>query len=111
MGCHPFTTVNVWVLLYRLAWIGVAIAVVIAIICIFLPQAHRFRELQGRKLVLQESNARLEARLRELDENEHRFRTDAEFVERIAREQGMAKPGETIFRFQGTNAHVVAHRP
>lgn len=102
---------NFWVILYRVACGGVAVAIAIAIICIFVPQSHRSRELEGRRLVLQESNARLEARLRELEDDQHRFRTDPEFVERIAREQGMAKPGETIFRFQGTNAHVVARHP
>ena len=102
---------NFWDILYKAACIAVAVAIVIAIICVFVPQSHRFRELESRKVAMQEANARLEARLRELDENQHRFRTDPEFVERIAREQGMAKPGETIFRFQGTNAHVAAHHP
>ena len=106
-----FTTVNFWAILYKAACIAVAVAVAIAIVCIFLPQSHRFKEMEGRKLVLQESNAKLEARLRDLNEDQRKFRTDPEFVERIAREQGMAKPGETIFRFQGTNAHAVTRHP
>ncbi len=100
-----------WVLLYRIAWVVVVVAVVVGVVCIFLPKATSFQELQKRKLALQESNARLEARAQQLDENEHRFRTDPEFVERVAREQGMAKPGETIYRFQGTNIQVQAYRP
>jgi cell division protein FtsB len=102
---------NYWVILYRIAWIVVIVAVVVGLVCIFLPRANSFQELQRRKRALQESNARAETRVQQLDENEHRFRTDPEFVERIAREQGMAKPGETIYRFQGTNVQVQAYRP
>ncbi len=104
------TTVNGWVLVFRVA-LGVAlVAVAIAVACVFVPQQNRFRDMELRKLVLQESNAKLEMRLRELDENQRRFHSDPEFVERIAREQGMAKPGETIFRFQGTNVHQQVHQ-
>lgn len=95
---------NFWVALYRFAWIVVIVSCVIAVVCVFLPKAHSYRELQKRKMALEEANARMEARIRQLDLNQQRFRNDPEFVERIAREQGMAKPGETIFRFPATNA-------
>ncbi len=102
---------NVWVLLYRLAWIAIGVALVIGVVCAFLPQAHSYQELQKRKAALQETNARLEARALQLEDNQRRFRADPEFVERVAREQGMAKPGETIFRFQGTNVQVISRKP
>lgn len=94
---------NFWVMLYRFAWIIVIVCCVIAVICVFVPRAHTHQELQRRKRALEEGNARLESKIRQLDEKQQRFRTDPEFVERIAREQGMAKPGETIFRFVPTN--------
>lgn len=94
---------NFWVMLYRFAWIIVIVCCVIAVICVFVPRAHTQQELQRRKRSLEDNNARLESRIRQLDEKQQRFRTDPEFVERIAREQGMAKPGETIFRFPSTN--------
>lgn len=102
---------NYWVILYRVAWVAVGVAVIVGLVCIFVPQANTDRELQKRKLALEEATARLETRAQQLEENEHRFRTDPEFVERVAREQGMAKPGETIYRFQGTNVQVQAYRP
>ena len=104
-------TVNFWVLLYRAALIAVAVAIAIAVVCVFLPQENRLRVLQSKKVALQETTSKQEARLRELDDDQNQFRKNREFVERIAREQGMAKPGETIFRFEGTNAHVVARQP
>ncbi len=99
-----------WVMLYRLAWIIVVVSCVIAVVCVFVPRAHMHQELQRRKRALEEGNVRLESKIRQLDEKQQRFRTDPEFVERIAREQGMAKPGETIFRFAGTNS-VPGGRP
>ena len=101
---------NYWVLLYRFAWIVVIVLCVIGVITIFLPECHSFQELQRRKLALEDGNARLEARVRELEQNQARFRTDPEFVERIARGQGMAKPGETIFKFPASSTNPVRER-
>jgi cell division protein FtsB len=103
---------NFWVVLYRFAWIVVVISCVIAVVCVFLPKAHSYQELQKRKIALEESNAKAEVRLRQLELNQRRFRSDPDFVERIAREQGRAKPGETIFRFPVTNAvSAVTNKP
>ena len=90
-----------WVVVYRFAIVLVAIFVVFALICLFLPKCHRYQELQRRKLALSESNAKMESRVRQLESNQTRFETDPEFVERVARQQGMAKPGETIFKMTG----------
>jgi cell division protein FtsB len=102
---------NYWVLLYRAAWAVVGVAILVGLVCIFLPRARSYQDLQKRKHTLREANARLEERAQQFEENEHRFKTDPEFVERIARGQGMAKPGETIYRFQGTNVQAQAYRP
>ena len=103
---------NIWVVLYKFAWIVVGVSCVIGVVCVFIPKAHSYRELQKRKEALEESNARMEARARQLETNQQRFRSDPDFVERIAREQGRAKPGETIFRFPSTNTAVaVTNKP
>jgi cell division protein FtsB len=97
---------NFWVLVYRFAWILVIVLCVIAAICVFLPKCHSFQDLQQKKLTLAEGNARLDARVRQLEKDQDRFRTDPEFVERVARQQGMAKPGETIFKFADNTNEV-----
>ena len=104
---------NFWVVMYRFAWIVVIIACVIAVVCVFLPKAHSYQELQDRKMILADNNAHMEARVRQLEQNQQRFHSDPDFVERIARGQGMAKPGETIFRFPttNTNAAVASGKP
>lgn len=110
MGAGGVASMNFWVMLYRFAWIIVIVCCAIAVICVFVPRAHTHQELQRRKRLLEEGNARLESKIRDLDEKQQRFRSDPEFVERIARRQGMAKPGETIFRFATTNT-VTGRRP
>ena len=89
---------NYWVLIYRFAWILVVVLCVIGLVCIFLPKCQSYHELQNRRLALEQENARMEAGVRELERNQERMAADPEFVERIAREQGMAKPGETVFK-------------
>jgi cell division protein FtsB len=95
---------NLWVLIYRFAWLVVIAACAVAIVCVFLPKTHNYQTLQKRKEALEQGNALMEARERQLEQHQKRFRSDPAFVERVAREQGMAMPGETIFRFPATNA-------
>lgn len=102
---------NFWVLVYRLAWMVVVASGVVAVVCVFLPKTHNYQTLQHRKEALEQNNAAMEARIRQFEQNQKRFRTDPEFVERSAREQGMAKPGETIFRFPATNPPIRSLRP
>jgi cell division protein FtsB len=102
---------NFWILVYRLAWMVVVASGVVAIVCIFLPKTHNYQTLQNRKEALEQANEATEARIRKLNLNQKRFRSDPEFVERSAREQGMAKPGETIFRFPATNMPSKSIRP
>jgi cell division protein FtsB len=102
---------NFWVVLYRIAWIVVIVALTIGIVCVFLPKCYSYQELKKRRQALEESNVRTEARIRGLERRQERFRTDPEYVERVAREQGMVKPGETVFRFAGTNAQSRSRQP
>jgi cell division protein FtsB len=95
---------NFWVLIYRFAWLVVITSCVVAVVCVFLPKTHNYQTLQKRKDGLEQGNALMESRGRQLQQNQKRFRSDPAFVERVAREQGMAMPGETIFRFPVTNS-------
>jgi cell division protein FtsB len=98
------TIMNFWVLIYRFAWLVVITSCVVAVVCVFLPKTHNYQTLQKRKDGLEQGNALMESRDRQLQQNQKRFRSDPAFVERVAREQGMAMPGETIFRFPATNS-------
>ena len=91
---------NYWVLIYRCAWVMLAILCVIGLTFIFLPTCHHYQEWQQKKAQLQLETDRLEASIKKLQQQEEQLQTDPAFVERAARELGMAKPGETIFKLQ-----------
>lgn len=91
---------NFWVLIYRIAWIAVAILVVVGVIFMFLPQIEQQRELQRKEAQLQEEVRLEEELLQHLKRQQERLRSDPRFIEKIAREEfGLAKPGETVFKF------------
>lgn len=110
-GSFGWAAMNFWVLVYRFAWIAIVASCVMALICVFLPKTHNYQTLQKRKAVLEQGNAQIEAKVRQLRQNQRRFQTDPAFVERVAREHGMAMPGETIFKFPPTNTTARSVRP
>jgi cell division protein FtsB len=89
---------NYWVAIYRFALVMAIVLCVVGGACIFVPKVQSYRELQARKAALARENAGTEARLKELERRQARFENDPAFVERVAREHGMAKPGETVYR-------------
>ncbi|MEI7436304.1 MAG: septum formation initiator family protein [bacterium] len=92
-----------WALIRRFTWIVTAVLLVIGLVALFMPKCRNFQDLQARRLTLTEDNDKLRGQIRELEQNQQRFKTDAEFVERLAREQGRVKPGETLYKITGTN--------
>lgn len=99
---------NVWVIIYRFAWIVLIILFGIGLVCVFLPKYNSLCELQRRKAELQEQNRQTAALTTEFQLKQERFRTDAAFVERVARETGMVKPDEIVFHFSNDQATAVA---
>jgi len=91
---------TIWVLIYR---ISAALVVAVALIWIgslFYPQIKKSQDLSVRQLQLEEEIQRDEEILRHLRMKQQRLLNDPRFVEKIAREElGLAKPGETVFKF------------
>jgi len=90
---------NYWIALYRFALGLLAILVVVVLVRVFLPKCGRLRELQREKVAVEEENRAMEERTRELRTKRERFNNDPKFVERTARETGMVKPDETVYKF------------
>ena len=95
---------NYWVLIYRCAWVMLVILCVIGLTCIFLPKCRQYQEWQQKKELLQAGTDQLEAAIKKLQQQQEQLQTDPAFVERTARELGMAKPDETIFKVQRETA-------
>lgn len=99
---------NYWVTIYRVAWGLVIILITIAVISAFVPKAQRYNESYKKRAEHQEENRHLAEELKKLRDKQERFNSDPAFVERTAREIGMVKPNEIIFKY--TNEQSKANR-
>jgi len=91
---------SVWVLIYRIsAGLIIAVAIIWAG-SLFYPQFKQANDLNTRQLQLEDEIHHDEEILRHLRLKQQRLLNDPRFVEKIAREElGLAKPGETVFKF------------
>lgn len=77
---------------------------VVGLASLFLPKIRELRALQGKVERMTEEKRAVEATKQIYIQQQERFITDPNFVERVAREElGKAKPDEIIFRFSETN--------
>lgn len=91
---------NIWVLIYRVAWTALIILGVVGLVAAFTPKVKQFRDLQRKESHLEEEIRFEEDLLQSLKTKQERLMNDPRFAERIAREElGLAKPGETVFKF------------
>ena len=80
------------------------VVLVVGIVCIFLPKCHFLREMQRKQEHLSIENRDLQVAVSELRTKQDRFNTDPAYVERTARDKGMIKPDEMLFKFTSSNA-------
>ncbi len=74
--------------------------VIIVLGAVFYPPLRQMKDLTVRQYELEEEIRQDEEMLRHLRKKQERLLNDPRFVEKIAREElGLAKPGETVFRF------------
>ena len=92
---------NFWKTVYRTAWAIFAGLALAAAAIVFIPKWREYQEYHRRRAEAQELMRMENDRLNLLKQKQERFETDPRFVERMAHEQGLARPGEVIFRFHG----------
>lgn len=96
---------NIWSFIYRASWVILAILALIALGYAVYPRVLSYRELERREAQLAEELRIEEDMLRALKERQDRLQNDPGFVEKIAREEiGLARPGETVFKFVDEDA-------
>lgn len=89
---------NVWTVIYRVAVVLFLVLMVAVALLFFLPRCRDLRDMNRRIAALQQETRDMEARIKELRQNQERFMTDPAFVEFVARGAGFAKPGEKVFK-------------
>ena len=77
----------------------VLVLIVIGGLVMIYPNYRRSESLKRQNAELQETIDRKKREIAQLEENQRRFRTDADFVEMIARQNRRVFPGELVFTF------------
>lgn len=89
----------IWRLITRIFWLVLLGVVLVALAALFAPKYAQYNELSRRVHAMQESNRDLATAIRRLESNQRRIVSDRAFVERTARELGMVKPEEIVFKY------------
>ena len=90
---------NSWATLYKCLW-GVSIVLLIVVmISFFVPKVRTLQDYQKRRYDLQQENRRKEAMIADLRRKQEQILSDPAFIERTARESGMVKQDEVVFKF------------
>ena len=89
---------NIWMVIYRVCWVLLIALCVVGSACIYVPRINNMRALQQDKVRKEQENARIRAEIDDLRNRQERFQNDPGYVEHVAREQGMVKRGEVLFK-------------
>jgi cell division protein FtsB len=87
-----------WVLVYRFAWVTLAVLLLGVAAAVFYPPWNQMRGLQQKHQGIQDEIRNREEQIRHLKAKQERLLSDPVAVEQEARSRGMARPGETIVR-------------
>ena len=91
----------------RFSLVLLILVVPVGVACLFMPKCNNQRALQQKKAGLEEDTRRIEAMTSEVRARQERFRSDPAFVERTAREAGMVKTNEVIFKLGSDSVTAV----
>ncbi len=92
-------TEKYWNLINRIVLVTIIIMAGVGVVLAFAPKVKQLKDHQTTYDQLQQRIEITVARENELKEMQRRFKTDPEFVERIAHQVGYARKDETIFHF------------
>lgn len=79
---------------------GVLLLIIVGGLVMMYPNYRRSESLKQENAKLQEQIDRKKREIATLMENQRRFKTDADFVEMIARQNHRVFPGELVFIFE-----------
>ena len=98
-----------WLIIYRSAWGLLLVLILIGLVFLFLPKCHSIRALQDKRGALEEEAREIAEDTRALQERRERFQSDPVFVERVAREAGMVRQNEVVFKFSPRETNATAN--
>ena len=98
---------NYWATIYRCLWGIAIILLVVVMISFFIPKYRTLRDYRKKRDELQQENRRTEAMIRDLRHKQEQILSDPAFIERTARESGMVKQDEVVFKFTNSVSHSI----
>lgn len=93
-----------WNSISRGLWGVLIVIVLIGVTNAFLPKYKELRLVQAEKAEAEELECLDKELLQALKEKQDRFARDSQFVQQIAHDMGMARPGEVLFKFKKDEA-------
>jgi len=90
---------TLWESIYRACWIILTVIILVIIVHLFYPRWREYQTALEEKQLLEEEVRFRTEMLNALKIKQERFHNDPEFLARIARELGMARPDEVLIRF------------
>lgn len=84
---------------FKILFVALFVAIVTATVVIALPKYRHARDLMAEKERLMRRIDEKRAEIAEIKTKQHRFNTDREFVETLARQNRRVFPGELVFVF------------
>ncbi len=99
---------NIWKLIYRISLVIIGVVVLLGVGYAYWKPMKEHQALNARKEQIEQATHKQQEKLDDLKQKQERLQTDPRFVEKMAREDlGLAKPGETIFKFEGDSSNAV----
>lgn len=89
---------SIWETIYRFCWLILAVLVLAIVVRLFYPRLRQYQSSQEEKRRLEEDVRVHGEMLNSLRIKQERFHNDPDFLARIAREMGMARPDEMLIR-------------
>ena len=85
-------------MLTRCLWLALGLLCLVGSGWLFLPEVRNYQGLVHARAALEQETRRVDSRIAELQTQERRFGADPAFVERTARQDGMVKSNEIVFK-------------
>ena len=86
--------------IFKILFVVLFVAIVVATFVIALPKYRHARGLMDQKERIMKAIDEKRAEIAEIKTKQHRFNTDREFVETLARQNRRVFPGELVFIFE-----------
>ncbi len=97
---------NCWTTIYRVSYGILGGLALIGAVCMFTPKWREHSNVLDEQRTIQREIAAKKQDIKRLQIRQDRFTSEASFVERTARECGMIKRGEIVYKFPAAAAQA-----